>query len=163
MKATIRWGLLWRSRNRLDGLKEYLMYDGRALPVLFVTRSDARAWAERQYGYIRHRADLRREPHGWMLPRPVRVSIAQYSSEMRAGGRAGREGGKAVIRNPIARHVCGYWRVSPLDPPFRVSFMPGDEVWCASLHLDWNWRGVHHWHCWFLPWWPTGGRKEARL
>lgn len=67
-----RWGLLWRSRNRLDGLSEHLIFKD-CLPVLFVTRREAREYADTQYGYIRLRDDLRNEPHGWMMPSVVRV------------------------------------------------------------------------------------------
>ena len=70
------WGVLWHSCNRLDGLREYLCRNETThLPALFLTRAEARAFITDTYGYIRHRADLRREPHGWRLPRPVRVTI----------------------------------------------------------------------------------------
>lgn len=68
------WGLLWHSRNRLNGLSEYIMWrSGR--PLLFDTRADARRYAQAHYGYITQRADLRSEPHGWRLPRPVKVVV----------------------------------------------------------------------------------------
>ena len=69
-----RWGLLIRSHNRLDGLREHLDFaDG--LPLLFLTRKAARAFSERHYAYMRERKDLRAEPHGWLMPRPVRVTV----------------------------------------------------------------------------------------
>ena len=68
------WGILWRSDNRLDGKCEHLVirhgpYD------LFQTRKDCRDFIEKEYGWIRARDDLRREPHGWKMPKAVRVFI----------------------------------------------------------------------------------------
>lgn len=45
------------------------------LPLLFRTRSTARAWIEEHYGYIARRPDLRKEPHGWRTPQAVRVIV----------------------------------------------------------------------------------------
>lgn len=70
------WGLLWRSKNRRDGVTEHLLYvDG--VPLIFATKKEAQAYAQRQYGYIKTRPDLRREPHGWRMPKPVRVRISR--------------------------------------------------------------------------------------
>lgn len=69
-----RWGILWRSRNLLDGDREFLMGEGKG-PVLFETRQEARSYCEQVYGYIRGRADLRTEPHGWRMPQVVRVTV----------------------------------------------------------------------------------------
>lgn len=85
------WGILWRSFNRLDGKRELLLGDlcaphgdghpvikpaGGAVPTLtFRTRRAAAAFIKDRYGYIAERADLRREPHGWKMPVPVRVRI----------------------------------------------------------------------------------------
>lgn len=68
------WGLLWRSENRADGKSEHLICN--CLPVLFSTRREALAYIKEHYGYIATRPDLRREPHGWKMPLPVRVTIA---------------------------------------------------------------------------------------
>jgi hypothetical protein len=65
-----RWGVLWHSRNALDGDRQHLMHG-----AIFETRREARAYIEAEYGYIRTRSDLRREPHGWHMPKAVRVSI----------------------------------------------------------------------------------------
>lgn len=68
------WAALWRSENRLDGKRSYLIYlDG--YPVLFKTRKEAREYIKREYGYIQSRPDLRSEPHGWKMPISVRVKI----------------------------------------------------------------------------------------
>ena len=68
------WGLLWRSRNQLDGARQHLIYDV-GLPLVFKTRCDARHYADKRFGYIRGRADLRAEPHGWLFPKPVRIEV----------------------------------------------------------------------------------------
>jgi hypothetical protein len=71
-----KWAAQWRSRNRLDGYCEHLCFEPVGIPKLFTTRAAARAWIKERYGYIAQRPDLRREPHGWMMPRPVRVKIS---------------------------------------------------------------------------------------
>ena len=74
LHAVVRWGALWHSNNRLDGMREHLCFEN-CLPVLFVTRKQCRAWITKTHGYIKTRRDLRDEPHGWRMPRPVRVTI----------------------------------------------------------------------------------------
>jgi hypothetical protein len=68
------WGILWHSKNKLNGVCEHLIYD-HGLPMLFRTRKEAREWVEKNYGYIKHRKDLRGEPHGWRMPKPVKVEM----------------------------------------------------------------------------------------
>jgi hypothetical protein len=41
--------------------------------VMFRSRSEARKYRDKSYGYIRKRIDLKQEPHGWKLPRVVRI------------------------------------------------------------------------------------------
>ncbi len=72
------WSPKWLSCNQLDGQREYLIWD-KLMPVLFRSRRECREWIERKYGYIRERDDLRKEPHGWRLPRPVRVELIESS------------------------------------------------------------------------------------
>lgn len=74
MTPPIVWAALWRSKNRIDGTREHLIYED-LLPVLFRSRKEARVYINREYGYIARRPDLRAEPHGWRLPIPVRVRI----------------------------------------------------------------------------------------
>lgn len=74
MPERVLWGLQWRSVNRRDGEQSHLLND-QFIPVLFRTRAEARQYAEAEYGYIKHRPDLRGEPHGWRMPRPVRVRV----------------------------------------------------------------------------------------
>lgn len=71
---TRRWGLKWVSENKLDGRKEYIMWE-HGQPLLFRTRQQARNSRDYRFGYIRNRPDLKGEPHGWRLPRPVRVEV----------------------------------------------------------------------------------------
>lgn len=74
MNTIVRWGILWRSKNKLDGRTEHLVCFN-CLPALYRTRREARKQIDATFGYIRERADLRAEPHGWKIPIPVRVSI----------------------------------------------------------------------------------------
>ncbi len=71
------WGVLFRSKNRLDGERAFLV--GTTLhpcrTMLFTTRRDAREFIAKEYGYIRERQDLRSEPHGWRMPVPVQVDV----------------------------------------------------------------------------------------
>jgi hypothetical protein len=71
------WGVLWRSDSALDGKVERLLGDTShpSRRVLFETRHEARAYIENKYGYLRTRPDLRREPFGWRMPIPVRVTV----------------------------------------------------------------------------------------
>lgn len=66
------WVLVWRSENSLDGKCRYIM----AAEGLFDTRAKARKHADENYGYIRERPDLRKEPHGWRMPLPVRAILS---------------------------------------------------------------------------------------
>ena len=74
---TIGWAVLMRSENRLDGKREYFlgMTDHPCRHALFNTRSEAREFIEKQFGYQRNRPDLRAEPHGWKMPLPVKVRV----------------------------------------------------------------------------------------
>lgn len=76
------WAAEWRSNNRLDGERRHLIHDshhhgchGQHFPLMFHTRAEARAFIEEKFGYIRERPDLQAEPHGWMMPRPVLVTV----------------------------------------------------------------------------------------
>ena len=70
----VRWGILWQSESKLDGKVEHVMWrDGH--PLLFKSRHAARAYIRGNWGYIARRPDLRAEPHGWKVPKPVRVRV----------------------------------------------------------------------------------------
>lgn len=77
LNSDVFWGILWRSDNSLDGKREYLIYDRErgVGPALFRTRREARAYRDERFGYIGKRKDLKREPHGWKLPRVVQLGI----------------------------------------------------------------------------------------
>jgi hypothetical protein len=70
------WAAQWYSNNKLDGVNKHFLY-ANCLPKLFVTRSEAREYIKEKYGYIATRQDLRAEPHGWRVPRTVRVQILE--------------------------------------------------------------------------------------
>lgn len=70
-----RWGVLLRySRKALGGPVEQWDFGSRA-PLLFWTRSEARAYIAERYGYIRDRPDLRAAPHGWLMPVARRCKV----------------------------------------------------------------------------------------
>lgn len=69
------WALLWYSRNKLDGVQKHILRDRHCRPVIFKKRWEARDYANREYGYIKTRKDLREEPHGWRMPIPVKIKI----------------------------------------------------------------------------------------
>lgn len=68
------WAALWRSENKLDGKREHLVHE-KAVPAIFRTRKEARAFIETKYGYIRTRPDLQNEPHGWTVPVAIKVRV----------------------------------------------------------------------------------------
>ena len=70
------WAAQWRSESKRDGKDEWLIRELR-IPKLFTTRKEARSWIEFVYGYIRTRPDLRAEPHGWKMPRAVKVTVRE--------------------------------------------------------------------------------------
>ena len=79
------WGILWRSKNRLDGKRENLEGAAwRTAPpelrgctgsMMFCTRHACREFIEKHWGYIRDREDLRAEPFGWKMPKAVKISV----------------------------------------------------------------------------------------
>ena len=76
------WGVLWRSDNLVDRRTEHLMGTPElGLPVMFKTRRECREHIEARYGYIRGRKDLRAEPHGWLMPKAVKVTVTVEVSE----------------------------------------------------------------------------------
>lgn len=73
-RPVFRWGVLSRSDSRLDGKREFVMWEAGA-PLLFHTRRAARVYIRERYGYIKDRPDLRAEPYGWKTPLAIRVSV----------------------------------------------------------------------------------------
>ncbi len=43
--------------------------------MLFSTRKEAEECIKKHYAYIKHRPDLRRAPHNWRMPRPVKIEL----------------------------------------------------------------------------------------
>lgn len=70
------WGVKWRSENKLDGKRDFLVHE-QGLPVMFKTRSRARAYINARYGYIKYRQDLKQEPHGWKMPIPAKIKVTE--------------------------------------------------------------------------------------
>lgn len=74
MKQTVeRWILEHYSKNRLNGERRHFEFH-ELVPKLFCTRREARAWAAERYAYFK-RPDLRAEPHGWRMPKAVKVRV----------------------------------------------------------------------------------------
>ena len=72
--SVTRWAVEWYSKSRLDGVSRFFVWDG-GNPCLFRSRADARDFIRQKWGYIAQRPDLRAEPHGWRLPKAVRVFV----------------------------------------------------------------------------------------
>ena len=70
------WAAQWYSKNHLDGERRHILYRD-CLPALFRTRRECRAFIKDRYGYIKEREDLRRQPHGWRLPRAIKVKVVE--------------------------------------------------------------------------------------
>jgi hypothetical protein len=69
VKHPVRWTLKWVSLG-----DTHIMWH-ECQPLLFRTKREARDYAEREYGYIKERQDLRMPPHNWRMPKPVRVDV----------------------------------------------------------------------------------------
>ena len=70
------WAPEWHSRNRLDGDQRYFMCEPKPPYVrLFKTKRACRAWIRETHGYIAKGRDLRTEPHGWFMPKAVKVNV----------------------------------------------------------------------------------------
>ena len=80
--AAVKWAVLWRENNKLDGKNEHILGNGNGLPLLFDTRSQAREYLEARYGYIRNRKDLKAEPFGWKMPIAVKI-VMQFRLQPR--------------------------------------------------------------------------------
>lgn len=90
-RAPERWAILWRSENKSDGVSEWFMWED-CRPLLFQSRREARDFVESRFAYIKTRPDLRAEPHGWKLPRPVRVLV--NLTEVPESSRVARKDGR---------------------------------------------------------------------
>jgi len=79
------WAIKRESNNQLDGHRVSLLGGARfGRPpewrgytiMVFKTRAEARVHIREHYGYMAKRPDLRREPHGWKAPKPVKVAVS---------------------------------------------------------------------------------------
>lgn len=70
----IRWGIVWRSHNKLDGPRAHIHHND-AVTLTFNRKRLAELYIQQQWGYIASRPDLRAEPHGWFMPKAVRVRV----------------------------------------------------------------------------------------
>jgi len=79
----MKWAIKWRSKNKLDGDCSHLIGFPQRFPanksgyttMCFETRQLARDYVNRHYSYIKGRKDLKEEPHGWKMPKVVKVSV----------------------------------------------------------------------------------------
>ena len=74
------WATEWHSKNNLDGERRYIIHE-HLLPALFKTRRECRAFIIGKYGYIVDRPDLQEEPHGWHVPKAVKVKVEKVRSK----------------------------------------------------------------------------------
>lgn len=74
------WCALWRSECKLDGKSEHIIRVN-LVPVIFKTKRQCKAWIDEHYRYIKIRKDLRGEPHGWRLPKPVKIVVRILEAE----------------------------------------------------------------------------------
>ncbi len=76
--VVMAWALLWRqTEDSLDGAHErILFFSYEPHRGLFQTRKEAREYANKNYGYIARRPDLRRAPHGWRSLAVIRVKVS---------------------------------------------------------------------------------------
>jgi len=68
------WGVLWIQKGSIDGDCESLVYKD-CKPVMFSTKRECKKFIDETYKFITARKDLRRYPHGWRLPKPVKLRI----------------------------------------------------------------------------------------
>ena len=68
------WAAEWYSQDMLDGETRHIIYED-CLPKLSRTRRECREFIQEKYGYIALRPDLRKEPHGWRMPRAIKVKV----------------------------------------------------------------------------------------
>ena len=79
------WAIQWTRDCRLDGFRQFLTGMAGLSPapdhlagytiLVFKSRAAALAHIETYYAYLRKRPDLRGEPHGWRMPKAVRVNV----------------------------------------------------------------------------------------
>jgi hypothetical protein len=72
------WAAKWYSKSKLSGESIHLIYDtSTGVPALFRTRQQCRDFIRANYEYIKRDKSLREEPHGWRMPKPVKVEVRE--------------------------------------------------------------------------------------
>ncbi len=71
----ICWGAIWNQKTKLGGAQHHIIHHN-YLPALFTTKKEAKEFIKHHYGYIAKRKDLRHEPHGWRMPKIVKLKIS---------------------------------------------------------------------------------------
>jgi hypothetical protein len=74
------WAAEWRSNGLYTGKRRHLLHKN-GLPALFCTRRECREWIKINFGYIKHRKDLRKAPHNWRMPQAVRVKLIKLTRD----------------------------------------------------------------------------------
>lgn len=75
-----RWAIRWESGpNSIDGERAYFV-GGPSL--LFKTKRECCEYIQDHWGYIRKRPDLHRFPHGWRMPKAVRVTVVVIEGDV---------------------------------------------------------------------------------
>jgi hypothetical protein len=69
------WAVMWQDGNGSDNYLVRWPGDSGVVVKLFKYRKLAKQWIDSEFGFIRKREDLRRPPHCWRMPKPVKVRI----------------------------------------------------------------------------------------
>lgn len=69
----LRWTVL-TCFSKASGRPSYIQWE-HCKPLLFETRRACAAFIRLRWGYMATRRDLRRAPHYWRMPQPIRVRV----------------------------------------------------------------------------------------
>lgn len=70
------WGIIRITKGGIDGDTERLMYSNyRDGWLIFRTKRECKEYIDEHWSYMKTRRDLRVYPHGWRLPKPVKIEI----------------------------------------------------------------------------------------
>jgi len=69
------WAAQWYSSNA-QGVDMHIIREN-GIPPLFVTKKECNEWIKERFGYIATRSDLRKAPHGWRMPTPIKVVVQE--------------------------------------------------------------------------------------
>lgn len=71
-----RWGILVTHGD------DMYLHMRHCIPLLFKTKREASVCIRQDFGYITKRSDLRKPPHNWRMPKPVRVTVTVDTLEL---------------------------------------------------------------------------------